>query len=250
MGSRGIGVFVVSAGVAVIGLLLVGARDERELAFTLGVRPALVAAELSPGESVCQAPVNVSAEFTSVRFQAGTAESAGSRIELSVRSVRSGQPLAHGRLNGGYPGPASQRVVSVGEVQDSQRVEVCLRNAGNGSVALYGNYAQAAAGTDARMGGHTLAADLTLIFVRDEPRSLLSLVPAVFEHASVFRPGWVGPWTFWVLSAFLFAGVPFLLALALARTLPEEVRAPRPGDEGGSATSERSEHPRARAGAR
>jgi hypothetical protein len=248
MRSRGIAVFVVSAGVAVIGLLLVGARDERELAFTLGVRPGLVAAALAPGDSVCQAPVNVSAEFTSVRFQMGT-NSFGSRMEVSVRSMRSGQQLAHGSLSGGNPRVAQQGV-SVGEVRDSQRVEVCLQNAGKRTVTLYGNSAEAAAGTDARMGGHVLAADLTLIFLRDEPRSLLSLVPAVFERASVFRPSWVGPWTFWILSAFLFAGVPFLLALALARALPEDVPAPIGSDEGGSARSGRSERPRAGAGAR
>jgi hypothetical protein len=48
-----------------------------------------------------------------------------------------------------------------------------------------------------------------------EQRSILSQLPAIFDRASLFRPGPVGPWTFWVL---LFGVMP-LLAYAGLRTI-------------------------------
>jgi Dolichyl-phosphate-mannose-protein mannosyltransferase len=48
-----------------------------------------------------------------------------------------------------------------------------------------------------------------------EKRSILSQLPTIFERASLFRPGPVGPWTFWLL---LFCVMP-LLAYAGLRTI-------------------------------
>jgi hypothetical protein len=44
----------------------------------------------------------------------------------------------------------------------------------------------------------------------------------VFERAALFRPGWVGAWTFWLLLAALVIGVPTLLGRALRAALEEE----------------------------
>jgi hypothetical protein len=57
---------------------------------------------------------------------------------------------------------------------------------------------------------------LALLFLREHPRSLLSLVPTIFRRASLFRPGWVGPWTYWLLSAALL-GAFGLAGVAVTR---------------------------------
>ena len=63
-----------------------------------------------------------------------------------------------------------------------------------------------------------LFSDLSVVFLHDSRRSVLSQLPDVFDRASVFRPGWVGPWLFWLLSAAVLLGVPLLLARALAES--------------------------------
>jgi hypothetical protein len=45
---------------------------------------------------------------------------------------------------------------------------------------------------------------------------MLATLPHAFERASVFRPGWVGPWLYWLLAAAVLLGIPVLLARALS----------------------------------
>jgi hypothetical protein len=146
----------------------------------------------------------------------------GEPLQVVVRSLRSGSVLGQGRLGGGYP-DVSQPSVPVGRVAPEQPVEVCIRNGGQRKAALYGGVTAAAPGSGARVAGAETGADLTLVFERAERRSMLATVPDIFRRASAFRPGWVGSWTFWLLAGLLGAGVPALLALALARASDGEV---------------------------
>jgi hypothetical protein len=241
MRSRGVIALLATACVGILAAAFVGARDSRELAFTLGVVPAAVAAELAPGQTVCQAPVNVPTDFDRVRFQVGTYRRPGPPMRVAVRSAGSRRLLAGGRLPAGYP-DVSQPVVVVGEVRASQRAEVCLTNSGRRRLALYGNATAAAPVSDARLGNRPLGTDLTLMFERGESRSMVSLLPDVFDRASLFRPGWVGAWTFWVLAVLLLAGVPLLLALAVARS--RDRGEPDAAEAEGDAKGERATRPR------
>jgi len=45
---------------------------------------------------------------------------------------------------------------------------------------------------------------------------MLTALPDVFERAALWHPGWVGPWTFWLLLALVLGGVPLLLWRALS----------------------------------
>ncbi len=208
--------FAATVITGVVALGLVATQDQRALAFTLGVVPGQVAVELKSGETVCQGPINASSDFTRVRTQIGTYRRSGEPLEFTVGSRRSGRQLAEGRLPGGYADGA-QPSVHVGAVSADQAIDVCIRNGGERKIALYGATTAAAPGTEARIRGAETGTDLTLVFERAKPRSMLSAVPDIFERASVFRPGWVGPWTFWVLAALLIAAVPTMLALAVAR---------------------------------
>jgi hypothetical protein len=219
MRSSGLAALVATVVCGLIALALVAERDDRALAFTTGVVPSIPAAELRSGETVCQSPISVPQGFDRVSVQAGAPGSLGQPLEVSVRSAE-GRRLGRGRVPGGYFGP-SEQATTVGEIAAGQKISVCMRNAGARKVALYGNAGSAALPSAAVQKGRALDTDITLVFLDREPQSMLSLVPEVFERASLFRPGWVGPWLFWALSAAALLGVPLLLARALTHSQDE-----------------------------
>jgi hypothetical protein len=207
---------VATAVAGLLALAIVGKSDERRLAFTLGVVPAQVAAELRPDATVCQRPVAVSTEFARILFGIGTYGRLGGPLDVEVRALPGGRVLASGTLPAGY-GDSTQQSVDVGTVRAPREVEVCITNRGAHKSAIYGGVTAAAPNTEAYVGGRPTGADLSLVFDRSDDRTMLATVPDIFERASLFRPGWVASWTFWMLAALLLVGVPALLSIALAR---------------------------------
>jgi hypothetical protein len=204
-------VLVATAAIGLVALLVTAASDKRRMAFTLGVAPSGVAAVLPPGAQACQKPVRVSADFTHVNFRVGTYHRIGQTLGVSVRSP-SGR--ANGVLQAGY-GDGLAHAVRVGEVDKGVAAVVCVRNRGRHRVAIYGGADAAARRSTATVDKRPVSTDLTLVFER-APRSALAAIPDLFEHASVFHPGWVEPWVFWLLCILVFAGIPVALALGLA----------------------------------
>jgi hypothetical protein len=206
-------VAVVAVGLLV--LIGVGLTDRSDEAFTLGVRPAGVAAELRPGDRACQERIEVPEDFSSVALQIGTFRRPGVPLEVDVSErTAAGPELRSGSLDGGYPDVSRQRV-EVGEIDAGRQIAVCVENNGARRVALYGNSGVAAPFSPLRVRGRTVNNDLTLVFHRSEKRSLIAELPDTFSRASLFKAGWVGAWTFWLLGLAAVGLVPLVLALAL-----------------------------------
>ena len=201
---------VVIAGIA--GLLVTAATDERDLAFTLGVQPAQVAAVLNPGQEACQQPIYASDNAADVRFKAGTYGRPGPPLE--VKAIHIGASRATS-VSAGYP-DNSFVTAPLDGVRKGGVVGVCIRNAGKQRLALYGGAPQAARTSAAFVDGKNVNTDLTLVFERAHSRSTLSALPDIFQRAALWHPGWVGVWTFWVLLVLVLIGVPLLLWRALA----------------------------------
>jgi hypothetical protein len=204
---------VVVLGVAAAGLH----RDP--LAFTLGVVPGAAVATLQPGDELCQQPIAVppGAGFDRVRFVLGTFGRPGPRVNVTVRDARTDTVLGRGRLPAGYAdiGRQPSHDVRVGSVPAERTVSVCLADRGDVKVALYGNADVAAAGTTATRQGKAQGYDLTLIFLR-KPRPVLAEAGAIARRAALFKPGWMGAWTVWLLAALVVLAVPALLVRAVA----------------------------------
>jgi hypothetical protein len=205
--------FAAAIALAIAGLAVTMASDDRPEAFTLGVVPREVAAVLRSGEQVCQLPINVPADAAAAGLQIGTYRHPGQPLELTVRS-RSGVS-GRARLKGGYPDNSKQRA-RVGGIGAGQRISLCVRNLGRRRVALYGGTAGAARRTAAFLEGKYQPTDLTLVFYRQSPRSALAAVPDVFERASLFHATWIDSWLLWVMAAVVVIGVPLVLVRALA----------------------------------
>jgi hypothetical protein len=200
---------VVVAGIATV--LVAAASDQRQLAFTLGVQPQETAVNLAPGDRACQEPVNASAPFDRVAFRVKRIGEAP-RIDVEVREVPGNRVLGTGELAGPYPDGAAPQV-PVGRVAATDRISVCLSSAGQ--VGLYGGPAQASRTSTLVVDGRPVRRDLTLIFLRDRPRTALTLLPDMVRRATLFRPGWFGPAALWALLVAVVTLVPFLLGMAL-----------------------------------
>ncbi|HYI80936.1 MAG TPA: hypothetical protein VEW67_08770 [Thermoleophilaceae bacterium] len=210
---------VAVAGLVVAFAVVVG--DDRDTAFTLGVAPGLPAAELRPGAEGCQTPVPVAEAFDGVRMQVGTYRRKGSPLTVSIRTPDSGREIAAARVPGGYADVSQLGVTLDSTVAPGQRVAVCVRNAGQRKVAIYGGPELANVGTTVEIGGRDQKTDMTLVFTRP-PSSLLSQTSEIFERASLFRPVWIGPWAYWLLAGLILVAVPALLARSLRAASVED----------------------------
>jgi len=203
------------------GLVAVAGSDERALAFTLDVGVRFPVAVAKPGGEACQAGVHTESRFDVVRFLVGTYGRPGPELAVVVRDASSGRPLATGTLPAGARDNQSASARVAPAVAEGSRVDVCFRNDGVRRVALYGGAPWSDPLSTARVGERRLRYDLQLDFYRGEPRSALSLVPAMFERAALFRWPGIGSWTYWCLLVLVAAGIPLLLAAALRRAVAE-----------------------------
>ena len=159
--------------------------------------------------------------FDHVVVKLGTYGRPGPAVAVEVRELGTQRVLGRGLLGAGYPDVerAPEHSVAVGEVPAGKHVAVCVIDRGEGKVGVYGSGDIASRRTSATLNGKPIGLDMTMRFERS-PRSLLSLVPRMFDRASLFKTGWAGGWTFWLLAALVLLAVPALLVRAVAR-LPE-----------------------------
>lgn len=202
---------------ALLGIAAVAAGDERRVAFTLGVTPESEIVSASEEREVCQGPIYVSAPFEHVGYRLIVDPESAPRLLVEVRSLPDRRVLADGRIPAGYPPGERSVTARTGTVEAGQAVSVCLRADGAGRVGVMGGPIQASRTSSATAEGRTRDGDVTLVFLRERPRSALSLVPAMIDRAALWRPGVVSPALLGVLLVAVAIAVPFLLGRALRR---------------------------------
>jgi hypothetical protein len=192
--------------------------DERTGAFRIAALPRGPAAVLTPGGSVCQTPIDVQEATDGVSVPIGTSGRPGTPLTISVRDLH-GRLLGQGRIRAGYA-DGSVQTARFHRIGTGGTVSLCLRNDGREPVYPLGEDVVLDSGIV--QAGRKSTMDIALTFLRPHRRSVLGLVPSMFRHAAVFRFGWVGAWTYWVLAALALLAVPVLCAYALARAARED----------------------------
>lgn len=213
----GVVTFALIAVIGLGGLLYAATHDERSTAFSLDVTPTREVAILGPQESACEGPILTQVAFGYIQIFLIPGAVPGAAFQLTVRDSESGKLLATGRLPSGYttqiaPGVPLDTTVSAG-----RRVEVCLHNLGPTRAAPLGGPGNLVDSVVGKLNPY----DVSLIFLRRRPRSLLSLLPTVFDRAALFHPRWVGAWTFWLLAGAVLAAFG-LGGVAIARAARED----------------------------
>jgi hypothetical protein len=208
---------IALAGVAAT--VVAGVVDRREVAFTVGLPAVRIAGTLHPGDERCRDMIEVPARFARVRMPIATFGRPGSRFAIIVRDTRTRRVLGRGDVPAGYPDNSTVDA-AVGEIAAGARIAVCVRNAGPGPIAVLGSPPATLAGEVDEQGQSVI--ELGFSFLRSEPASVIGETATIVERASLFKPGWAGPWLFWLLLAAVAAGVPLLLVAAVRAAYASE----------------------------
>ena len=212
--------FVALAGLALIGLLIAGSRAIAQRTFALGSPNQSAVALLKPTQQVCEGPISTPAAFQSVGIW-GAAVGGPATLTVDVKDAASRGLLASGRLEA-TTAPAAYRARLDRTVAVRRSVSICFVGAGANSFSLLGS---PAIHPSIVMSGTKPGLEFSMILVNEGDKSLLSSLGTAFTRASLFRPSWVGAWTFWVLTAALVATLGFgAVAIAAAASADDERR--------------------------
>jgi len=175
-----------------------------------------------PGQELCSGLIRPpGAGADRVRFWARSARGGTAPpVVVRVRRSRTAQTLADGTAASGPAGPRTVRLR--GSVAGSRKVVACFLDTGADPAILSPRPGTPTRVTIERSSDLTDYADIALELIRSDDRSVLAALPDAFDHAALFRPGWVGAWTYWCLLAALAVGVPLLLVRALASASEED----------------------------
>ena len=215
-----LGTLVLVLALGGVGLVIVAAADRRGFRLGLNTQSVVV---VQPGQEACRPvirPPQGGANQVTFWARGATAGGLTPPITVRVRKGRLSQVLAVSRLPAGRPGPRHARLR--GSVAGARKVAACFANAGTESLLLTPRPGTPTRVVHARLSERTDNVDVALELVRTPEVSLLSELPEIFERAALFRPGWVGAWTFWLLLAVVVVGVPVLLGRALRAALNED----------------------------
>jgi hypothetical protein len=214
MRSRAGLLFIALVVVGVIGLVLSMARDKRGFDYTLNTRTAVT---LKPDHVACRRSVKPKAAgLNALRFFIDTRGRPGPPLNVSVfRGYTRPNIVATGYIPGGYRGSRSEQVVRIhGSAAGAYALSACVDNAGNAPIVFYPRPPFHAT-KHSQQRGITGFQEISLSLIREPKRSMLSLMPKVFAHAELFRPGWLQSWMYWGMVIVLIAVVPLLLWRAL-----------------------------------
>ena len=178
---------------ALIALLLAGSRGYATRVYSLEApNQTEVALIRTPGRTLCQGPITSPAPFRQVAIW-GQSVVGTARVNVTVRDARTGIPLSTGQLTATTtPGEWTARLRhEVG----ARPIRVCLSGALN-TFSLEGSQP---VDPHVVLTGRPPGAQFSLALVSAGHRALFGSLSSAFSRASLFRPSWVGAWTFWVL---------------------------------------------------
>jgi hypothetical protein len=208
--------------IAVVGLLIAGFRHVDLRTASAGAPNQSTIAALHPAQRVCEGPITSQGPARGVAIWGASAKGVA-KLTVSVQDATTHTVLASGSF---HPIPLESDWTARldREVPGSRPVRICLTD-DVGAFSLAGSAVSAPTVTVA---GVATGQRFSLVLLSDGG-SLLGSLSTAFSRASLWRPSWVGSWTFWLLGIALLAafGVGVSAVVSAAAADDED----RPGSE-------------------
>jgi hypothetical protein len=203
-------VLAIAAAAVIAGLIVAGLQTIPVRTYSLRQPDVGPVASLRPGHSACEGPVTSTVAARGVGIF-GRAVSGRPTVEVRARSAS--RTLATGELAVDRSG---ESVVPLNRpIPAGRAVHVCVSATG-GVFSLVGDGSQVR-GLTAR--GVSPGTQFSLVLTR--PATFLGSLQTAFSRAAVFKPSWVGAWTFWLLLALLGCTV-VVAGVAVARAAEDD----------------------------
>jgi len=204
---RAAGALGLAAIAVAVGLLLAGLRRVELRAFVLRTQTAGVVATATARAAACEGPVRTPEPVRRVVIYG--VRHGDPEVRIVVRAT-DGRIVASGPLP---PGASAANMDP--HIPAATPVRVCV-TARNGTLDLLGG----SNGSEVSRHFSTTGVARGQVFalLLERPSSLLGALGTAFSRAAIFRPSWVGAWTFWLLLALLGCTLP-LAGLALVRAV-------------------------------
>jgi hypothetical protein len=205
---------------AVAGLLVAGSRSLMVRQFDLRVPNQDAVAVLHPSQTVCQGPIASPGQTSGVGIWGGSALGVAV-VGIDVRDARTQMHLASGQIEAtasqGYVAKLSR------PLPPDRPLTICVTGILNTFVLAGGP----AAAPHVTMTGPKRGLQFSLAL--EKRSSILGALSTAFSRASLWRPSWVGSWTFWLL-AFALLGT---FGLAVVTVVSADSDDPRGDDDPG-----------------
>ncbi len=224
------------AAAAIAGLLLAGSRSQPVNTFALDAPNQFPLLTLKPGMRVCEGPVSSDAPVGGVGIW-GASLGAPGRLTVDVLAPSGRSRLASGSLSAGTAEDEyTSRLEPV--VPAHTPILICLR----GETAAFSLAGSQAVNPKVVMTGPVAGKEFSLVLIAGGHPSLLSSLSTVFSRAELWRPSWVGSWTFWALAAGLLGAFGVGVLAVAAASADDETDGPGPehDDESGPPSPEGS----------
>ncbi len=221
--------FALATSLGVGGILLAGAGDHRATAFSVEIPTVSPVVTLNPAQRACQGPIAVPAAFAGVEMWIAGIPAPGTTLQVTARETPDGKSLAAGQRKLESTQPATPSVRLRSTVASGTRVYLCFANSGRQPIPMLGSTPGPSSGS-LSVNGRATGSALSIVLLRPRSSSLLSSLPTSFGRAALFRPGWLGTWTFWLLVALVVLSFPLgagAVALAVRAARDPDHRADR-----------------------
>jgi hypothetical protein len=209
--------FAFLALLASAGLLVAGLRAGPIRAYAVGVPNVKRVAVARPHHQVCEGPIHSQYAFASVVLW-GRYVSGKPRVRVWAGEPGATALISAGLVERSLPGGYGQFTAKLkASVAGGRAVNICVSDP-SGKLRLQGSTPGYSGVTIA--GSEPLKA-FSMVTLEPSQHSLLGSLSLAFSRASLFRPSWVGTWTFWALLIALLGTVP-LTALAISAAISSE----------------------------